>query len=188
MVLTSQVTEKSFSVIILQAAARKYTHNLSHLAVKDIKHWEIIIYMAQLVLTGSSNKVDYNRLDIQLRWKTRYAHRFWFTKLLVGGYFKDRVDKIPTYDRKDTIKTCLNSYDQWFSQFLHTAGYCIRPMNFMGSQWFKNQVPRNLFIHTVQQDYRQTVWHSIAAKVADVKLEILTIILGIPSQGSRNAF
>jgi hypothetical protein len=38
MVLTSQVTEKSFSVIILQAAARKYTHNLSHLAVKDIKH------------------------------------------------------------------------------------------------------------------------------------------------------
>jgi len=34
----SRITEKSLSVIILQAAARKYTQNLSHVAVKDITH------------------------------------------------------------------------------------------------------------------------------------------------------
>jgi len=34
----SSVTEKSFSVIILQAAARKYTYNILYVAVKDITH------------------------------------------------------------------------------------------------------------------------------------------------------
>ena len=80
------------------------------MAVKDITHWAIIIYMAQLVLVliRQSHTVDYyNELDIQLGWKTRYAYRFWFTKLFEGGYFEDRGDKIPAHERKDTMEDIL---------------------------------------------------------------------------------
>ena len=75
-------------------------------------------------------------------------------KILEGGYFEDRGDKITVYGHNGQHVGNLVISD---SQFLCAAGHCIRAINFMGSQCFKNKVPRNLLIHTVQHDYKKTV-------------------------------
>jgi hypothetical protein len=73
-----------------------------------------------------------------------------------------------------------------------SPSYCVQlataldPWILWGHNGLRTRYPEPFY--TYSSAGLKSVWHSTAPKDTDIELEILTIILGIPSQGSRNAF